>query len=186
MTSLALLSASPWTLRETPPHSCDWAPDNVGKELVPAQMHGSGERRWPSLPLSHLQPVMIEAALLPRDLVSPAVLEGHNCSATTAREGGWGNHSHSARAGYWARQSARKVCHERERDLTAGHGVLSGLVVAPPPKLAVDAGRKRRVPGLGAVLSCLSSLSRRYLAWVPEEGRETPVSQQGLAFICFL
>lgn len=51
---------------------------------------------------------------------------------------------------------------------------LQGWWQEPLPKLAADAGRKSRVPGLEVVPSCLGSLSRRDLAWVPKEGRGAP------------
>lgn len=64
----------------------------------------------------------MEAALLPRDLVSPTVLEGHNCSGTTAREDGWGNHSHSAPQGWWwhLHQSWQQMLAERGGALDEG------------------------------------------------------------------
>ena len=105
--------------------------------------------------------------------MNPAALGGHNHSAATAREGGQGSPSHSTRVGCQARRPARKGCRERERQLV---GMVSsrGWWWAPLPKLAADASRKSRVPGLEVVPSCLSSLSRRDLAWVLEEGRGAP------------
>lgn len=110
----------------------------------------------------------------PRGLVNPASLEGHSLSAATAREGAPGKPFPQR----LSRMPGQVACQERvavrEREAAGGHGVCSGLVMGTSVKPAVDAGRKSRVPGLEVVPSCLSSLSRKDLALVPEEGRGAP------------
>lgn len=86
--------------------------------------------------------------------------------------------------GSWPERVAMRE-RERERQLV-GLASSWGRWRAPLPKLAADASRKSRVPGLEVVPGCHGSLSRTDLASVREEGRGAPSESAGPGFLSLL